>query len=79
MHLGRTRVHVGAPVVVPPPELLVKSHFLDQHEKRHLISRALGEQIPDPGSVSRRARHENRGEGVYERRQVLPPKIPPPY
>jgi hypothetical protein len=25
--LGRTRVHVGAPAVVPPPELLAKSHF----------------------------------------------------
>jgi hypothetical protein len=27
LRLGRTRVHVGAPVVVPPQELPVKSHF----------------------------------------------------
>jgi hypothetical protein len=29
--------------------------FVDQHEKRDLISRARGMQIPNPGSVSRRA------------------------
>jgi hypothetical protein len=33
--------------------------FVEQHEKRVLISRALGVQIPNPGSVSRRAGHDN--------------------
>jgi hypothetical protein len=56
--LGRTRVRVGAPTVVPPPELLVKSIFVDRNAKRHLISRALCAQIPNLGSVSRRVKHE---------------------
>jgi hypothetical protein len=30
IRLGRTRVHVGAPAVVPPPEFLVKSCFVSQ-------------------------------------------------
>jgi hypothetical protein len=29
--------------------------FVEQNEKRDLISRALGAQIPNPGSVSRHA------------------------
>jgi hypothetical protein len=44
--------------VVPPPELLVKSNVVDPNEKRDLISRALGVQIPNPGSISRRAKRE---------------------
>ena len=32
--------------------------FVDQNEKRDLISRALGAQIPNPGSVSRRTKRD---------------------
>jgi hypothetical protein len=32
--------------------------FVDQNEKRHLISRALGERVQNPGAVSRRAERE---------------------
>ena len=42
------------PEVVPHPGLRNRI-FVDQHENRDPISRALGMQIPNPGSVSRRA------------------------
>jgi hypothetical protein len=32
--------------------------FVDQNEKRYRISRALGAQIPNPGSIARRAKRE---------------------
>jgi hypothetical protein len=32
--------------------------FVDHNEKRDLISRALAAQIPNPGSLSRRAKRE---------------------
>jgi hypothetical protein len=51
-------VRIGAPVVVTPPEFLLNRFFVDPNEKRHLISRALGAQIPNLGSVSRRAKRE---------------------
>jgi hypothetical protein len=57
--LGRTRVHLGAPAVVPPPEVCSRNRcFVDQNEKRDLISRALGAEIPNPGSVARRTKRD---------------------
>ena len=58
----------GLPEVVPHPGSRNRI-FVDQNEKRDLISRALGAQIPNPGSVSRRAKRE-----IFD---FLPPPHPP--
>jgi hypothetical protein len=61
--------HTGCPLAGPGATLVPTSWcphrscssnriFVDQTEKRDLISRALAAQIPNPGSVSRRARRE---------------------
>ena len=47
---------IGLLEIVPSLTVaLFAGHFVDQNENRYLISRALGVQIPNPGSVSRRA------------------------
>jgi hypothetical protein len=37
-----------------PAGVAHESHFLGQHEKRDLILRALGTQIPNPGTLQKR-------------------------
>jgi hypothetical protein len=52
----------GSTLVPPPwcPHRSCSRHriFVDHNEKRHLISRALGAQILNPGSVSRHVKRE---------------------
>jgi hypothetical protein len=61
-YTGCALAGLGSTLVPPswcPRRSCSRNHiFVDQNENRDLISRALGAQIPNPGSVPRRAKRD---------------------